>query len=109
MKNIILKANDPIAKRLQKGTVVQMSDGWKGKVESDDGEFAFMIRDGGRLNNLFVGYRGFQRCSIKVGSNKVMTRSVIVDLAARKVLNRSVTVIDRARLEAEWNCAPGYN
>jgi hypothetical protein len=59
--------------------------------------------------NLFCGYRGFRRRSIKVGSSKMMSRSVVVDLAARKVLNRSVTVVDRARLESEWNSAPGYS
>ena len=56
-----------------------------------------MITDGLRLNDLFRGYRGFRRCSIKIGSNNVMSRSLVVDLAARKVLNRSVTVVDRAR------------
>jgi hypothetical protein len=86
-----------------------MSDGWRGRVENDDGEFVVMIRNGERLNDLFRGYRGLRRRSIKVGSNKVMSRSVVVDLAARKVLNRSVTVVDRARLESEWSSAPGYS
>jgi hypothetical protein len=105
MRNFILKDGDPLGAPLQKGAVVRMSDGWRGKVETDDGVHVVMIRDGERVNELFRGYRGIRRCSAVVGGKIVKTRSVVVDLAARKQLRRGVVIIDRARLESEWEAA----
>lgn len=103
MKNVILKDSDPLSLRMKAGAVVIMTDGWRGTVESDDGEFVLMLRDDGeQMNKAFRGYRGFRRQAVKAGRGKVMTRSPVVDLAARKMLKPSVTVIDRARIESSW-------
>ena len=62
------------------------------------------------MNDLFVGHRGVMRRSLNIGGAKMVGRSQVVDLAARAVLpNVSVTVVDRKRLEAEWQSAPRYN
>ncbi len=79
-----------------------MSDGWQGRVHHDDEETVTLIRDGEEMNASFKGYRGFSRRSIKMGGVPMISRSQVVDLHARKVMGCTVTVIDRARLEAEW-------
>lgn len=108
-KLIPLKSSDPLAKRLKRGTVVHMSDGWRGRVHHDDGEVVSLIRDGEEMNASFKGHRGLLRRSIRMGGIPMVSRSQVVDLRARKVMGCTVTVIDRARLESEWNSAPGYN
>ncbi|QDW38751.1 hypothetical protein FFI89_017335 [Bradyrhizobium sp. KBS0727] len=108
-KLIPLKSSDPLATRLKPGAVVQMSDGWRGRVHHDDGEVVSLIRDGEKMNASFKGHRGLLRRSIKMGGIPMVSRSQVVDLRARKVMGCTVTVIDRARLESEWNSAPGYN
>jgi hypothetical protein len=108
-KLIPLKSSDPLATRLKRGTVVRMSDGWRGRVHYDDGEVVSLIRDGEEMNASFRGHRGLLRRSIKMGGSPMISRSQVVDLRARKVMGCTVTVIDRARLESEWNSAPGYN
>ena len=104
-KMIPIKGNSLLAKRLQAGTVVRMSDGWRGRVFHDDGEYVSMIRDGDQMNPSFKGYRGFLRRSIKMGGLPMISRSQVVDLHARKFSGVSVTVLDRARLEAEWSAS----
>ena|SRR5438552_3877741 len=108
-KLIPLKSSDPLATRLKRGTVVRMSDGWRGRVHHDDGEVVSLIRDGEEMNPSFKGHRGLLRRSIKMGGIPMISRSQVVDLRAQKVMGCTVTVIDRARLESEWNSAPGYN
>jgi len=104
---IPLKSSDPLATRLKRGTVVRMSDGWRGRVHHDDGEVVSLIRDGEEMNASFRGHRGLLRRSIKMGGIRMISRSQVVDLRARKVMGCTVTVIDRASLESEWNSAPG--
>jgi hypothetical protein len=89
--------------------LVTMSDGWRGRVHHDDGEVVTVIRDGERMYAAFRGHRGFLRQSVKVGGFRMVGRSQVVDLAARKILTCGVVVVDRARLESEWQSAPGYN
>jgi hypothetical protein len=108
-KLIPLKSSDPLATRLKRGAVVRMSDGWQGRVHHDDGEVVSLIRDGEEMNASFRGHRGLLRRSIKMGGIPMVSRSQVVDLRARRVMGCTVTVIDRARLESEWNSAPGYN
>jgi hypothetical protein len=106
MKVVRLKVNDPLSRRLSKGAVITMSDGWTGHVFHDDGETVSQIRDGEKPNKLFIGHRGFQRHSMMINGVKVMCRSVIVDLAARMKIGASVvTAVDRARLECDWRSA----
>src|SRR5436190_4543694 len=103
------KSTDRLATRLTRGTVVRMSDGWRGRVHHDDGEVVSLIRDGEEMNASFRGHRGLLRRSIKMGGIPMISRSQVVDLHARKVMGCTVTVIDRARLESEWDSAPGYS
>ena len=102
---IPLKSSDPLATRLKRGAVVRMSDGWRGRVHHDDGEAVSLIRDGEKMNASFKGHRGLLRRSIKMGGIPMVSRSQVVDLRARKVMGCTVTVIDRARLETEWNAS----
>jgi hypothetical protein len=104
-KLIPLKGSDPLATRLKSGTVVRMSDGWLGRVHHDDGEVVSLIRDGEKMNPSFKGHRGLLRRSIKMGGLPMISRSQVVDLQARKMMAVSVTVIDRARLETEWDAS----
>jgi hypothetical protein len=104
-KLIPLKSINPLAKRLKTGTIIRMSDGWRGRVHLDDGETVSLIRDGEKMNGSFKGHRGFLRRSIKMGGIPMISRSQVVDLRARKVMGVTVTVIDRARLEAEWDAS----
>jgi hypothetical protein len=104
-KMIPIKGSSPLAARLKSGTVVRMSDGWRGRVHHDDGQYVSMIRDGDRMNPSFKGHRGFLRRSIKMGGVPMISRSQVVDLHARKFMGVSVTVLDRARLEAEWDAS----
>jgi hypothetical protein len=82
-----------------------MSDGWRGRVFHDDGEAVSFIRDGEEMNASFKGHRGLLRRSIKMGGVPMVSRSQVVDLRARKVMGCTVTVIDRARLETEWDAS----
>ena len=104
-KLIPLKGSDPLATRLKSGTVVRMSDGWRGRVHHDDGESVSLIRDGEKMNKSFKGHRGLLRRSIKMGGLPMVSRSQVVDLHARKMMSCTVTVIDRARLETEWDAS----
>jgi hypothetical protein len=104
-KLIPLKSSDPLATRLKSGTVVRMSDGWRGRVHYDDGEGVTLIRDGEEMNASFKGHRGFFRRSIKMGGVPMVSRSQVVDLGRRKMLGCTVTVLDRAGLEAEWEAS----
>jgi hypothetical protein len=102
-KLIPVKSSSPLAMRLKSGTAVRMSDGWRGRVHHDDGEVVSLIRDGEQMNASFRGHRGFLRRSIKMGGVPMISRSQVVDLYSRKVMGCALTVIDRARLEAEWD------
>jgi hypothetical protein len=107
-KLVRLKDSDPLAMKLKKGAVIKMSDGWCGKVDQDDGATVTLIRDGAEpLNDQFIGYRGFTRYRTTIGGSKAMCRSVIVDLARKSMVKCGVVVVDRARLESEWESAPG--
>lgn len=110
-KLVRLADSDPLALKLKKGAVVQMGDGWRGKVESDDGDSVVLVRDGAEpMNEGFVGYRGFRRHRATTHAGTVMCRSAVVDLASKRVVRcRTVVVVDRARLESEWASAPGYD
>jgi hypothetical protein len=105
-----LADSDPLALKLKKGAVIRMSDGWLGKVNYDDGETVTLIRDGAvPLDKQFVGYRGFKRYRTTIGGSKAMCRGTVVDLGRKCVVRRcGVVVVDRARLESEWQSAPGY-
>jgi hypothetical protein len=102
---IPIKSSNPLATRLKRGTVGYMGDGWRGRVHHDDGEAVSLIRDGEEMNGSFKGCRGLLRRSIKMGGVPMISRSQVVDLHARKVMGCTVTVIDRARLEAEWDAS----
>jgi hypothetical protein len=104
-----IKSNSPLARRLKSGTLVKMSDGWRGRVHHDDGKSVSMIRDGEEINASFKGHRGFFRRSIKMGGLPMISRSQVVDIHARKILGCTVTVIDRAQLESEWAAADARN
>jgi hypothetical protein len=104
-KMIPIKGSNPLAMRLKSGTVIIMSDGWRGRVHHDDGEAVTMIRDGEEMKASFKGHRGFLRRSIKMGGVPMISRSQVVDLHARKLMGCTVTVIDRARLETEWDAS----
>ena len=104
-KLIPLKSSDPLASRLKSGTIVRMSDGWRGRVHHDDGEAVTLIRDGEQMNKSFAGHRGFLRRSIKMGGLPMISRSQVVDLHARKVMSVNVLIIDCARLETEWDAS----
>jgi hypothetical protein len=104
-KLIPLKRSNPLSMPLPSGTMVRMSDGWRGRVHHDDGKTVSLIQDGERMNPSFKGHRGFVRRSIKMGGVPMISRSQVVDLRARKVMGCTVTVIDRARLEAEWDAS----
>jgi hypothetical protein len=104
-KLIPLKSSEPLAMRLKSGTVIRMSDGWRGRVHHDDGESVSLIRDGEQMNGSFKGHRGFLRRSLKIGGIPMVSRSQVVDLHARKLMGCTVTVIDRARLETEWDAS----
>src|SRR5450631_118591 len=104
-KLILIKSSDPLATRLKDGTAIRMSDGWQGRVLRDDGEVVCLIREGEKIDASFKGHRGFTRRSIKMGGVPMVSRSQVVDLSARKVMGVSVTVIDRARLETEWDAS----
>jgi hypothetical protein len=108
-KLIPLKSSDPLATRVKRGTVVHMSDGWRGRVHHDDGEALSLIRDGEEMNASFKGHRGILRRSIRMGGRPMVSRSQVVDLCARKVIGCTVTVIDRARLAAEWEASDAWN
>jgi hypothetical protein len=67
-KLVRLKDSDPLAMKLKKGAVIKMSDGWRGKVDQDDGATVTLIRDGAEpLNDQFIGYRGFTRYRTTIG------------------------------------------
>jgi hypothetical protein len=104
-KWIPLKSSESLAKRLKTGTVVRMSDGWRGRVHHDDGEVVSLIREGEQMNQAFKGHRGLLRRSIKMGGVPMISRSQVVDLYSRKLMGCGVTVIDRARLETEWDAS----
>jgi hypothetical protein len=104
-KLIPLKSSSPLAVRLKTGTVICMGDGWRGRVFHDDGEAVSIIRDGEKMNASFKGCRGLLRRSIKMGGVPMVSRSQVVDLHARRVMGCTVTVIDRARLESEWDAS----
>jgi hypothetical protein len=102
-----LKDSDPLAMKLKKGTVIQMSDGWRGKVDHDDGETVTLIRDGAiPLDPRFVGYRGFIRYRTTINGAKAMCRGAVVDCSRKRVVRCGVVIVDRARLESEWEYAP---
>jgi hypothetical protein len=104
-KMIPIKSATPLAMRLKAGTVIRMSDGWRGRVHHDDGETVTMIRDGEEMNASFKGHRGFSRRSIRMGGVPMISRSQVVDLHARKLMGCTVSVLDRDRLEAEWDAS----
>lgn len=104
----ILQRDDAFCKTLKAGTVVTMSDGWRGRVLHDDGEVVSMIKDGESMNTAFKGCRGIVRKSLRFGGIPMIGRSQVVDLAARKILRCDASVVDRKRLRAEWDSAPGY-
>jgi hypothetical protein len=102
-----LADSDPLAMKLKKGAIIQMSDGWRGKVSHDDGATVTLIRDGAEpLNDQFIGYRGFIRYRTTINGSKAMCRGTVVDLERKCIVRCSVTVVDRARLESEWASAP---
>jgi hypothetical protein len=103
-KFIPLKSSDAIAKRLESGAAVAMSDGWRGRVHYDDGKTVSLVQDGEQMNSAFRGCRGFVRRSMKIGCVNLIGRSQVVDLAARKLLP-AVDIVDRALLEAEWEAS----
>ena len=106
---IRLADSDPLAIKMKPGAKIRMSDGWCGAVSWDDGEFVTLIQDGAELHNeKFVGYRGFQRYRTTFGGTKAMCRSPIVDLEKRNIVRSGINVVDRARLESEWDAAPEY-
>jgi hypothetical protein len=109
MKFVRLKDSDPLGMRMAAGAVVLMGDGWRGRVESDDGEYIVFIRDGEKCNDVFRGYRGITRRQMALDGAKAMYRSLVVDCEARKLKRCSLIIVDRARLESEWSSAPGYN
>jgi len=105
-KLIPIKSSNPLAMRLKTGTVVRMSDGWRGRVHRDDGEAVSLIRDGEQMNASFRGHRGFLRRSIRMGGIPMISRSQVVDLHSRKVMGCTMTVIDREQLKRSWESAP---
>ena len=104
-----IKSSNPLAARLKSGTLVRMSDGWQGRVHHDDGQVVSLIRDGEEMNASFKGHRGFLRRSIKMGGVPMVSRRQVVDLHARRVKGCAVTVVDRARLEAEWTIPDAWD
>jgi hypothetical protein len=91
--------------RLQRGTPVVMTDGWRGRVETDNGDTIVAIREGEVPNDWLRGYRAFGRRELTVKGG-----TALYDWSA---MERGATVIDlqrerHARLEREreWNDAP---
>jgi|ERR1043165_2852985 hypothetical protein len=102
---------DPLRLRLQKGTAVQMNDGWRGKVEQDDGVTVVAIRDGERPNDYLRGYRAFNRRLATIDGRKAIVDWKSATRTARSPIVRDLlapVLVDfaRARLEREWQSAP---
>src|SRR5437660_11333137 len=93
-KLIPLKSSDPLTTRLKRGTVVRMSDGWRGRVHHDDGEVVSLIRDGEEMNASLKGHRGLLRRSIQMGGIPINSRSQVVDRHARHVMCYTAQVVD---------------
>jgi hypothetical protein len=104
---------------LKRGTVITMSDGWCGSVESDNGETVICIQDGEAPNSWLNGYRGFNKKLMsfdRVGKafvNWSTSTSVYNRKPDRKhtrgevAADRGVVVdLDRERLDREWQSAP---
>jgi hypothetical protein len=108
------EAGDPLGMRLNMGMPVQMSDGWRGKVEQDCGDFVVCLRDGARPDAHWsgAGYRLISRRSMTINGEKVTfdwrsTATASRPNADRERRQRDVVVyLERARLEREWKSAP---
>jgi len=100
-------AKDHSRHRLQRGTPVVMSDGWKGRVESDNGDTIVCIRNGEVPNDWLRGYRAFSRrelLTVKGGTAQYDWKPDRRAGAAE--LRPSAAELRRAKLEHEWNSAP---
>jgi hypothetical protein len=99
-------------KRLNRGMVVEMNDGWRGKVEQDAGETVVCIRDGERPNDWLRGYRAFsRRCMTLIGNKGLVnwksTAAVSRSHVDREQSRRDVVVhLERAQRERSWEGAP---
>ena len=103
----------PFGVRLSKGMSVQMDDGWRGRVEKDQGDFIICIADGERPNDWLRGYRAFARRLMTVSGSKAMVNWKSGATASRPAIRerRAAAVVidlDRARIEREWQSAPEY-
>ena len=96
--------------RLQQGMPLVMTDGWRGRVESDNGDTIVCIREGEVPNDWLRGYRAFHRRELLT----VKGGTAVYDW--KSATERAGTVVDlerarlerdqRARLEREWHSAP---
>jgi hypothetical protein len=98
---------------LSRGTAVVMNDGWRGKVEQDDGDTVVCIRDGERPNDWLRGYRAFGRRLMTINGSKAVVDWKSAATASRPIVDRERhhrggVVVDLARLRAEreWKSAP---
>ena len=103
----------PFGARLNKGMSVMMDDGWRGRVELDNGEHIVCIAEGEVPNNWLRGYRAFNRRLLTVSGNKAMVNWRSGATASRPTVRERrppavVIDLERARLDLEWESAPAY-
>jgi hypothetical protein len=100
-------------RRFSAGMAVTMTDGWRGTIEQDCGDFIVALRDGERSCPHWSGdYRLVPLAAIEVKANKL---TVAWRSRSRRSARRSRSTLDgvvddfrlrrardRARLEQEW-------
>lgn len=95
--------------RLSKGMPVAMDDGWRGKVESCDGETVVCIVNGERPNDYLRGYRSFSVRRVTISDSKAAVdwKSPATAFSVdQKPAPSPVVDLSRARREREWESAP---
>jgi hypothetical protein len=108
------KNSTPLRASLTRGMTVHMSDGWRGKVDQDCGDFVVCLRDGARSDAHWsgAGYRLISRRSMTINGEKATfdwgsTATASRPTADRERRHRDVVVyLERARLDREWKSAP---
>lgn len=107
---LVQRTNGP---RLSKGMPIQMSDGWSGRIESDDGDTIVAIQYGYEPNDHLMGYRAFGRRGLTIQGTKAMKdwRSTAA-AASRPTANRErrdaiLLSFAREKVERSWEALPG--
>jgi hypothetical protein len=97
------KPNDPL-QRDWKGVAVRMSDGWRGRIDSETSTTIVCIQDGKAPNDWLDGYRAFSRKLIASETKeKILVKMPTSPADRRADLD---AFLERARFRREWEKAP---